>query len=78
MLTDNLSLWGHGRPASFLQSHSSSLRLTIFALRCLALSAAAVAVWGAGVVFFSLPPYVDAGLAVALALVWAYKFEREA
>jgi len=78
VLDDNLSLWGHGRPAFSVQRHSSSYKLTIIALRCLALSTAAVAVWGTGVVLSSLSPYVDAGLAVALALAWAYKFEREA
>jgi len=78
VLDDNLSLWGHGRPAFSVQRHSSSYRLTIIALRCLALATAAVAVWGTWVVLSSLSPYVDAGLAVALALLWAYKFEREA
>ena len=78
MLNDDLSLWGHGHPASFLQSHSSSLRLTIITLRCLALLTAAAAVWGAWAVLSSFPSYVDIGLAVALALAWAYRFEREA
>ena len=77
MRTDDLSLWGHGRPSSF-QSHSSSFKLTIIALRCLALATAVVAVWGVWVVLSSLSWYVDAGLALALALAWAYKFEREA
>ena len=77
MLDDNLSLWGHGRPAFSVRRHSSSSRLTIIALRCLALSTAAVAVWGTWAVLSSLSPYVDAGLAVALALAWAYRFERE-
>ena len=78
MLNDDLSLWGHGRPASSVQRHSSSIRLTIIALRCLALSVAAVGVWGTWIVLSSLSPYVDVGLAVAVALAWAYKFERGA
>ena len=78
MLTDNLSLWGHGRPSSSFHGHSSSFRLTIITLRCLALATAVAAVWGAWVVLSSLAWYMDAGLAVVLALAWAYKFEREA
>jgi hypothetical protein len=78
VLNDDLSLWGHGHPASFVQSHSSSFRLTIIILRCLALLAAVAAVWGAWAVLSNFPSYVDVGIAVVLALAWAYKFEREA
>ena len=77
MLTDKLSLWGHGRPDSSLEGHRSSFTLTIILLRCLAVASATALVCGSWLVLSSLPSYIDAGLAVAVALAWAYKFERE-
>ena len=76
MLTDDLSLWGHLDPASRVARHCASFKLTILVLRCTALIAAVSLVWSAGIALSWLPSYADAVLAAALALAWAYRFER--
>ena len=77
MLTDHLCLWGRLDPASCVARHRASFKLTLLVLRCTALAAAVALIWGAWLALSALPSYADAGIAVALALAWAYRFERQ-
>ena len=76
MLTDHLCLWGRLDPASCVARHRASFKLTLILLRCTALATAVALVWGAWLTLSALPSYVDACVAAALALAWAYRFER--